>query len=199
MLDYFSHSFLNVEIRKEKKTNFPFFHTFMYNNKVKSAWISLSDIYSNAVHSSLHSFILHTMMIIIYWFLFLFTWAHIDSAKVCPSYGNAGNDDQENCFDQCQPDHDQCEMNTKCCFFRTKPCGYRCIIPKDNREKSGLCPSADSYQIDILWSMCDVRLCDVDDDCPDNEKCCTNTCQTKMCLRPTKQTRKKRSFDSLVI
>lgn len=140
------------------------------------------------------------MMKSIYWILFLFTLAYVRNEKVCPLYGDVGNEYEyrEDCFDQCQPDDDKCGINKKCCFFRSNPCGYRCIIPKDNREKSGFCPSADSFQINILWSMCDIRLCDVDNDCPADEKCCTNICRAKMCLKPN-LSRKKRSFSSLKI
>jgi hypothetical protein len=115
------------------------------------------------------------------------------SKKVCPSYGNVGVENRYSCFDQCSPDYDQCESNRKCCFFLTHPCGHRCIVPKDNTPKSGECPATNSNQIGVLWSVCDIRLCDVDNDCPENEKCCSNTCNTRMCLTP-KTTRKKRLF-----
>jgi len=111
--------------------------------------------------------------------------------KVCPSYGKVGFQDRYSCFDQCSPDNDQCEFNQKCCFFLTYPCGHRCIIPKDNKPKFGECPPPHCNQVDILWSMCDIRLCDVDNDCPNNEKCCSNKCNTRICLTP-KLTRKKR-------
>lgn len=115
----------------------------------------------------------------------------ISTEKVCPLYGNDGLKDRSSCFDQCSPDNDQCESNKKCCFFLTYPCGHRCIIPKDNQQKSGECPLPACNQIDVLWSMCDMRLCDVDNDCPNNQKCCTNTCNTRMCVKP-KLIRKKR-------
>jgi hypothetical protein len=118
----------------------------------------------------------------------------ISTEKVCPSYGNMGSEDRySSCFDQCSPDNDQCESNKKCCFFLTHPCGHRCIIPKDNRSKSGICPSPNCNQIDILWSVCDIRLCDVDNDCPDKQKCCSNKCNTRICLTPI-STRKKCLF-----
>jgi hypothetical protein len=121
----------------------------------------------------------------------LFTYAE----KVCPSYGNAGFQDLYSCFDQCSPDDDQCGLNKKCCFFLTHPCGHRCIIPKDNTVKSGECPSPNYNLINILWITCDIRLCDVDNDCPDDEKCCSNKCNTRLCLTPEKSKRKKRLFD----
>ncbi len=119
----------------------------------------------------------------------------ISTEKVCPSYGNMGSENRysSSCFDQCSSDNDQCESNTKCCFFLTHPCGHRCIVPKDDQHKPGVCPSPNCNQIDILWSMCDIRLCDVDNDCPDKQKCCSNKCNTRICLTPI-PTRKKRLF-----
>jgi hypothetical protein len=122
--------------------------------------------------------------------IFIFS---IDTKKVCPSYGYMGFEDGKFCFDQCSPDNDQCESNTKCCFFLTHPCGHRCIVPKDNISKFGECPSPNSNQIDILWNMCDIRLCDVDNDCQDDQKCCLNKCNTRMCVTPT-QSRMKRAL-----
>ena len=118
----------------------------------------------------------------------------ISSEKVCPSYGNTDYVDRHSCFDQCSPDIiDQCESNKMCCFVLTSPCGHRCIVPKNNQAKFGRCPSPDHNQIEILWSMCDVHLCDVDHDCPSNQKCCSNRCHARICLPPI-TTRRKRSF-----
>ena len=117
------------------------------------------------------------------------------SEKVCPSYGIDGTTDRNSCFDQCSPADDQCKSNTKCCFFLTHPCGYRCLVPKDDKPKHGKCPPPHCNQMDLLWSVCDIRLCDVDDDCPYDQKCCSNTCNTRICLTPTRQSiRKKRFF-----
>lgn len=135
-----------------------------------------------------------SMMFHLYWFILFFFIYLISSEKVCPSYGNTGHADRHSCFDQCSPDAtDQCESNKKCCFFLTSPCGYRCIVPKDDQPKSGRCPSPDCKQIEILWSMCDIRLCDVDNDCPANQKCCSNRCNARMCLTPI-TSRRKRSW-----
>jgi hypothetical protein len=113
---------------------------------------------------------------------------------VCPSYGNDGSADRNSCFDQCSPEKDQCKSNTKCCFFLTHPCGHRCIIPKDDKPKFGKCPPPHCNQMDLLWSVCDIRLCDVDDDCPNDQKCCSNSCNTRMCLTPQQSRRKRRFF-----
>ena len=102
--------------------------------------------------------------------------------------------DRNSCFDQCSPDNDQCKSNKKCCFFLTHPCGHRCLVPKDNKPKSGECPPPHCNQMDLLWSVCDIRLCDVDDDCPYDQKCCSNTCNTRICLTPRQSIRKKRLF-----
>jgi hypothetical protein len=127
-------------------------------------------------------------------FLLLIYILFTSTEKVCPSYGNVGFEDRYSCFDQCSPDNDQCEFNKKCCFFLTYPCGHRCIVPKDDKPKSGECPLPNCNQIDVLWSMCHMRLCDVDNDCPDNQKCCSNTCYTRMCLTPTLIRRKRLFF-----
>ncbi|CAF1530614.1 unnamed protein product [Rotaria sordida] len=104
----------------------------------------------------------------------------INAAKVCPGYGFIH--EPENCTSTCSATNDQCPPEEKCCYIITEPCGFHCIVPKDNVEKSGKCPT--SSPNDPNWFLCDAHSCDVDNDCQDIRKCCPNSCGSPICMTP---------------
>ncbi len=101
--------------------------------------------------------------------------------KICPGYGFVRR--PENCTSTCSTSDDRCSTDTKCCYRITEPCGFHCIVPKDNVKKSGQC--LNSQMNNSLWYLCDVHICDVDNDCQGIEKCCSNSCGSKICITPS--------------
>ncbi|CAF4221136.1 unnamed protein product, partial [Rotaria sp. Silwood2] len=99
----------------------------------------------------------------------------ISAAKVCPGYGHIH--EPKNCTSTCSMINDQCPQGKKCCYLKTKPCGFHCVIPKDNIEKLGKCPTLPTD--DPLGSVCDGHFCDVDNDCKGVKKCCSNSCHSQ--------------------
>lgn len=102
--------------------------------------------------------------------------------KVCPGYGFVMM--PEKCESSCSPDKDECGNGKKCCFRIEQPCGHHCIVPKDNVKKPGLCPSSTSVKDTALWGLCDGHMCDVDNDCSGETKCCPNMCGSTVCIYP---------------
>lgn len=103
--------------------------------------------------------------------------------KVCPGYGYIRT--PENCESTCSIEKDECPRGKKCCFRAEQPCGFQCIVPKDNEQKQGQCPSSSSGNIsDSNWNLCDGHMCDVDNDCQGTKKCCSNRCSSFVCIKP---------------
>jgi hypothetical protein len=102
--------------------------------------------------------------------------------KVCPGYGFMQM--PENCKSTCSMENDECPSDQKCCFNMEQPCGFQCIVPKDNEPKEGKCPSSFAHVDNPSWLLCDGHFCDVDSDCKDAEKCCSNTCDALVCISP---------------
>lgn len=104
----------------------------------------------------------------------------INTEHICPGYGYVA--EPVNCSSTCSQTNDQCPIGRKCCHRIEEPCGFHCIISKDNKKKLGECPTRVTGK--LSWLLCDAVLCDVDDDCQGTEKCCTNVCGSKICLKP---------------
>jgi len=103
-----------------------------------------------------------------------------NARKICPSHGFVPQ--PRNCKSTCSQIDDQCPIDTKCCYHIGQPCGFHCIIPKNNIKKSGQCPTLQTDN--PSWFLCDAFFCDVDNDCQGLEKCCSNSCGSKICLTP---------------
>ena len=112
--------------------------------------------------------------------ILLLAISFISTAKVCPSNGFVVL--PTNCTSTCSTRRDRCGTNKKCCYRIAKPCGFHCIKAKHNMKKAGECPTSQSD--DRLWSICDFSTCDVDNDCEDTKKCCSNLCGSKICISP---------------
>ncbi len=103
-----------------------------------------------------------------------------NAEKICSSYGFVP--EPQNCKSTCSPTNDECLLGTKCCHRIKHPCGFHCVRPKDNIEKLGQCPTIQTGE--SLWYLCDAFFCDVDNDCQGTEKCCSNSCGSKICFTP---------------
>nr|XP_006822461.1 PREDICTED: neurogenic locus notch homolog protein 1-like [Saccoglossus kowalevskii] len=74
------------------------------------------------------------------------------------------------CAEYCSLD-DDCPGEQKCC---SNGCGHVCIPPAEEpnvKEKPGNCPASTS----VLGGIC-AEMCNIDQDCPDDQKCCSNGC-----------------------
>lgn len=103
--------------------------------------------------------------------------------KVCPGY-SLFMIKPEKCESTCSPTKDECRDGKKCCYRMGQPCGHHCIVPKDNIKKSGLCPALSSVKDNPVWGLCDGHMCDVDNDCPGEHRCCFNMCGSPVCIQP---------------
>lgn len=118
-------------------------------------------------------------MCILFRFVVLFViHSLISSEKVCHDYGFIPRPDH--CVSTCSITNDQCREGKKCCYRLEEPCGFHCVFAKEDTKKDGQCPTGKISN--MQWYLCDASFCDVDNDCPAKEKCCSNTCGAKVCI-----------------
>ena len=103
----------------------------------------------------------------------------ISTGKVCHDYGFIPRPDD--CVSTCSRMNDQCRNGKKCCYRPEEPCGFHCVFAKEDIKKFGQCPTGKVSS--MQWYLCDASLCDVDNDCPNAEKCCPNICGSKVCVK----------------